>query len=144
GLIEAWVKEGMPEGSGPKPEPPKFASGWQLREPDLVVEMPAAYHVPGDGPDIYRNIPVQLGLSEDKWVTAMDMRPSARAVVHHVLYFADPNGKLHQKQQGSEPGFNGMRAGAASRPLRGWALRGQPHPCPEGLTLRMPKGSDRG
>ena len=62
-LIQAWVKQGMPEGSGKKPEPPRFASGWRLGEPDLVVEMPAAYHVPADGPDIYRNIAVSLGLT---------------------------------------------------------------------------------
>ena len=30
-LIQAWVDEGMPEGNAAeKPEPPKFASGWQL------------------------------------------------------------------------------------------------------------------
>src|SRR5262245_5197945 len=40
-LIQAWVKTDMPEGTGEKPEPPKFASGWRLGEPDLVVEMPA-------------------------------------------------------------------------------------------------------
>ena len=85
-LIQAGVKAGMPEGGGRKPEPPKFASGWRLGEPDLVVEMPAAYHVPADGPDIYRNIAVPLGIAEDKWITAIDMRPSARAVVHHVIF----------------------------------------------------------
>jgi hypothetical protein len=143
GLIESWVKEGMPEGVGPKPEPPKFTAGWQLGEPDLVVEMPAAFHVPADGPDIYRNIPVQLGLTEDKWVTAMDMRPSARAVVHHVLYFADPNGRIHERpSQGVEPGFGGMRAGGASISLGGWAVGAQPHFFPEGFALRIPKGSD--
>src|SRR3989454_11021501 len=115
-LIQTWVKDGLPEGSAAeKPEPPRFASGWQLGEPDLVIEMPAAYHVAADGPDIYRNIAVPLGLTDDKWMTAIDMRPSARAVVHHVLYFADPNGRAHQKpQQGTEPGFSGMRAGGAS------------------------------
>ena len=52
-LIQAWIKDGMTEGStAEKPEPPKFASGWMLGEPDLVVEMPAAYHVPAEGPDI--------------------------------------------------------------------------------------------
>jgi hypothetical protein len=142
-LIQAWVKAGMPEGTGEKPEPPKFASGWRLGEPDLVVEMPAAYHVPADGPDIYRNIAVPLGITEDKWVTAIDMKPSARAVVHHVLYFADPNGRAHLKpQQGSEPGFSGMRAGNATIPLGGWALGAQPHFFPEGLAMRLPKGSD--
>ncbi|HXJ75740.1 MAG TPA: hypothetical protein VNM37_22980, partial [Candidatus Dormibacteraeota bacterium] len=143
-LIQAWVKAGMPEGSAvEKPQPPQFPSGWRLGQPDLVVEMPSAYHVPADGPDIYRNIAVPLGLSEDKWVTAIDMRPSARAVVHHVLYFADPNGKAHEKpSQGSEPGFSGMRAGNATIPLGGWALGGQPHFFPDGLALQLPHVSD--
>ena len=141
-LIQTWVKAGMPEGPGAGPEPPKFASGWQLGEPDLIVEMPAAYHVPEDGPDIYRNIAVPLGLTEDKWVTAIDMKPSARAVVHHVLYFADPNGRAHLKPpQGTEPGFNGMRTGA-SVPLGGWAIGAQPHFYPDGFAMRVPKGSD--
>src|ERR1051325_4826339 len=142
-LIQSWVKADMPEGAGEKPEPPKFGSGWRLGEPDLVVEMPAAYHVPGDGPDVYRNIAVPLGLSEDKWITAIDMKPSARAVVHHVLCFADGNGRIHEKpQQGTEPGFSGMRAGGASIPLGGWAVGAQPHFFPEGLALKVPKGAD--
>ncbi len=141
-LIQAWVKAGTPEGSRPAPEPPKFASGWQLGEPDLIIEMPAAYHVPEDGPDIYRNIAVPLGLTEDKWVTAIDMKPSARAVVHHVLYFADPKGHAHEKPpQGTEPGFSGMRTGA-SVPLGGWAIGAQPHFYPDGFAMRVPKGSD--
>jgi len=143
-LIQAWVKEGMPEGDpAQKPHPPTFASGWQLGEPDLVVEMPAAFHVPADGPDIYRNIPVPLGLMEDKWITAIDMRPSARAVVHHVLSFADANGKVHERsQQGTEPGFSGMRVGGSPIALGGWAIGAQPHFYPDGLALHVPKGSD--
>src|SRR3954470_2475315 len=43
-LIQSWVRDGMAEGSAAdRTEPPKFASGWQLGEPDLVLEMPAAY-----------------------------------------------------------------------------------------------------
>jgi len=141
-VIQAWVKDGMPKGRGQKPVPPDFASDWRLGEPDLVVEMPAAYHVPADGPDIYRNIAVPLGLTEDKWITALDMRPSARAVVHHVLYFADPKGRIHEKQQGTEPGFNGMRVGGGTIALGGWAVGAQPQFFPEGLALFVPKGSD--
>jgi hypothetical protein len=142
-LLQKWVSAGMPEGSDAKPEPPKFASGWRLGEPDLVVEMPAAYHVPADGPDIYRNIAVPLGLKEDQWITAIDMRPSARAVVHHVLYFADSTGRAHEKPpQGAEPGYNGMAAGRASIPLGGWAVGAQPHLLPEGFAMQVPKGSD--
>src|SRR6185437_5226863 len=62
---------------------------------------------------------------------------------HHVLYFADAKGRAHERPpQGTEPGFNGMRAGGASTPLGGWALGGQPHFYPEGLALPVTKGSD--
>jgi hypothetical protein len=58
-LLRWWVKEGMPEGTAAdRIEPPDFSSGWHLGEPDLVVEMPAAYQVPADGPDIYCNIAI--------------------------------------------------------------------------------------
>jgi len=143
-MIRDWVKQGMPDGkTEDRPEPPKFSSGWMLGEPDLVVEMPAGYHVPADGPDIYRNIVIPLGLKEDKWVTAIDMRPSARSVVHHVLYFGDPEGKIHERpQEGAEPGFSGMRAGGATVPLGGWAVGAQPHFFPDDLALEVAKGSD--
>jgi len=69
------------------------------------------------------------------------MRLTARAVVHHVLYFGDPNGKAHTRPaDGTEPGFGGMRAGGASEPLGGWALGAQPHYFPEGLALPVAKG----
>jgi mono/diheme cytochrome c family protein len=143
-LIGEWVKQGMPEGKASDAQvPPKLASGWMLGEPDLVVEMPAGYHVPADGPDIYRNIAVPLGLTEDKWITAIDMKPSARSVVHHVIYFSDPSGKAHSRPaQGQEPGFSGMRPGGEAEPLGGWAVGAQPHFQPEGLALSVQKGSD--
>ena len=140
-LIQAWVKSGMEQGTGEAPALPKFESGWALGEPDLIVEMPAAYHIPADGPDIYRNIAVPLNLTEDKWVTAIDLKPTARAAVHHVLYFADPNGKAHLKKQGDQPGFNGMRP-SASVALGGFALGAQPGKFPDGFAMPVPKGSD--
>jgi hypothetical protein len=142
-LIEQWVKDGMPEGdAADAPPAPRFASGWKLGEPDLVLELPAAFHVPPDGADIYRNIAMPLGLTEDKWLTAIDMKPTARAVVHHVLYFADPTGKTHERKEGDQPGFSGMIPGAAPIGLGGWAVGAQPHMQPEGLALKLPKGSD--
>ena len=143
-LVQTWVKQGMPEGAAKdRPVPPTFASGWRLGEPDLIVEMPAAYHVPAEGADIYRNIALPLGLTDDKWLTAIEMHPTARAAVHHVLYFADPNGKAHEKTgDGPEPGFGGMRAGGATVALGGWAVGAQPHFYPEGLALKVPKGAD--
>ena len=52
--------------------------GWELGPPDLVVTMPEAFDVPADGPDVYRNFVMPLNLTEDRWVRAVDFRPSAR------------------------------------------------------------------
>ncbi len=143
-LIGEWVKQGMPAGSRINaPEAPKFASGWMLGEPDLVVEMPAAFHVPAEGPDIYRNFAIPLGLTADKWLTAIDIRPTARRVVHHVLYFADPKGQAHLRATpDGEPGFSGMRAGGSNDPLGGSAVGAPAHFQPEGFALPVTKGSD--
>ena len=101
-VFQAWTAAGMPEGD-PKdlPPAPKFADTWSLGKPDLVVKMPKAYHVPAEGRDIYRNFAVALNLDEDKWVKAIDFRPSAATVVHHTLFFLDPSGTMAKKELAS-------------------------------------------
>jgi hypothetical protein len=141
-LIQEWVKAGAPEGdASERPTLPTFASGWRLGPPDLILEFPSAYKIPADGPDIYRNIAMPIPINEDRWLVAIDMHPSARAVVHHVLYFADPKAKAHEKQDGDQPGWGGMRPGG-SLGLGGWAVGGQPSFFPENLAIKIPAASD--
>src|SRR5205814_1127975 len=91
--IGEWYAAGMPEGDPKKlPAVPKFPEGWQLGTPDLVLEMPAGFEVPKSGPDVYRNFVIPTHLTEDKWVRAIEFRPSARKVVHHVLFAYDATG----------------------------------------------------
>src|SRR6185503_6061739 len=57
--IAEWVKQGMPRGNTARmPKLPTFTEGWQLGQPDLVLEMPEAFSIPADGPDIYRNFAI--------------------------------------------------------------------------------------
>ena len=118
--IRAWVQGGMPEGNAAElPSLPKFTPGWSLGEPDLVVSMKDAYSVPAEGPDVYRNFVVPLNLRTDVWVTAIDFRPSARAVVHHCLFFYDTTGGARKAEdEDAEPGFKGGM-GALSRFRKG-------------------------
>src|SRR3954447_23378983 len=84
--IQDWVKQGMPEGDRSKaPELPAFPTGWQLGKPDLIVSLPKAYPVPASGPDIYRDFVLPIGLPEDKWIRAIEVRPTAAKAVHHML-----------------------------------------------------------
>jgi hypothetical protein len=89
--LTKWIANGMPSGDLSKaPKTPTFASGWALGTPDLVVKMPRAIAVPADGPDTYRNVLLPVNLPEDRWIRAIEFRPSARRVVHHMLLFATP------------------------------------------------------
>ena len=54
--IADWVREGAPPGSpADAPPVPKFVAGWQLGQPDLVVDASAPYHLRASGPDEYWN-----------------------------------------------------------------------------------------
>jgi hypothetical protein len=105
--IADWVDAGAPQGD-PKDAPPavKFIDGWQIGTPDAVYSIPRKERVPAEGTIPYRNVFVPTGLKEDKWVQAVEVRPSARAVVHHVLVFVVyPLNRL--KEQPRIDGLNG-------------------------------------
>jgi hypothetical protein len=164
-VLQQWLAAGMPEGDKKDlPAAPKFASAWALGKPDLVVKMPKAYHVPAEGRDIYRNFAVALDLKEDKWVKAIDFRPSARSVVHHTLFILDATGESSKREKasgavGSKGGMGALRGQGAGRlggglsgqggaltgtvgSLGGWAVGAQPHMLPNDLAYHVPKGSD--
>ncbi|MEX2580702.1 MAG: cytochrome c [Verrucomicrobiales bacterium] len=142
-LIDRWVEAGKPEGDpADAPEMPAFTEGWQLGEPDLVLTMAEPFEVPADGPDIYRNFALPIDLPEDQWIKAIELRPSARSVVHHSLYFLDDSGaarKLDGKD--GKPGFRGM-AFRRSGSLGGYVPGVSPRKLPGDLARPLPKGSD--
>ncbi|MBL8722755.1 MAG: hypothetical protein JNK49_01850 [Planctomycetes bacterium] len=142
-LLRAWVQAGTPEGPPERaPKPPEFPVGWQLGEPDLVLRTSGAFEVPAGGRDVYRNFAIPLGLPDDVYVTAIEVRPSARSVLHHVLVFLDEE-RTGQAQDGrdGQPGFRGMRF-QRSPMIAGWAVGGMPEHLPSGLSIKIPKGSD--
>ena len=161
-LLQRWAVDGAPEGDPAKLPPlPKFTDGWQLGPPDLIVTMAEPYEVPERGPDVYRNFVLPLNLDRDVWVRAIDFRPSARAVVHHSLFFLDATGASRERDsEDPEAGFPGGMGGVRIRgtglggrgslatgaqgsgSLGGWALGGRALELPEGLAFPVAKGSD--
>ncbi|HYT74702.1 MAG TPA: hypothetical protein VEL79_08140 [Vicinamibacterales bacterium] len=148
--IAAWVAQGMPEGDPHRmPALPAFPDGWHLGTPDLVLQMPAGYELPASGPDVYRNFAIPTHLTENKWVRGIEFHPSARRVVHHVLFAYDSSGVAARMDgRDGRPGFGGMGTAGiggvtgASGPLGGWAVGATPVFLPQGVALALPKGSD--
>jgi hypothetical protein len=92
-LIYEWVRQGAPEGDpADHPELPEFVTGWRLpRDPDQVIQMrKKPFTVPAEGAVEYQYFAVDPGFTEDKWVSAADVVPGARSVVHHVIVFVSP------------------------------------------------------
>jgi hypothetical protein len=91
--IVKWVDSGAPQGNPSNtPTPPEFApaDAWQIGEPDLVVRFPT-YPVPAVGPDIFGDLFTDFGLTEDRYITAIQTKvvgAKARQVVHHALSYA--------------------------------------------------------
>jgi hypothetical protein len=86
-----WANNGAPEGNrGDLPPTPTFTDGWMVGEPDLVVTLPE-YKVPADGFVEYEYLEVPTNLNEDRWIQALEVRPGARDVVHHVIVHARPS-----------------------------------------------------
>lgn len=83
--IQRWIESGTAAGD-PKDAPPPsvFTEGWQIGQPDLVLELPNAYQVPAHGLVEYQFVVLPLNFTEDRWVQAFEVRPGNPAVVHHI------------------------------------------------------------
>ena len=98
-----WAQTGALEGDAKDASAPRtFASEWTIGRPDAVIDMGADYKVPAKGTIDYTFFTVPTGFKEDKWVEKVEVRPAARAVVHHiVLYARAPGSKAFE---GARPG----------------------------------------
>jgi len=95
--IVSWVDAGAPRGNqADMPAQREFADGdqWAIGKPDLVVTFPSI-NVPASGPDLFPNVTAPTGLTEDRYVKAIQTRPidaKARKVVHHAITTMLPGG----------------------------------------------------
>ena len=96
--ILAWVDGGAPKGDDKDlPKLPDFTEGWTIGKPDAVFEMETPYQIPATGTVEYQYLRIPTNLKEDKWLAAIEIKPQARANVHHVIAYTQPAGeKINQ------------------------------------------------
>lgn len=89
-VIRQWVGQGSVEGN-PRdlPKVPAFSEGWRIGKPDVVFYIPKEYKVAPGTSDDYVYFTVPTNFTEDKWVTAVELRPGNRRVVHHAHVSAE-------------------------------------------------------
>jgi hypothetical protein len=132
--IVKWVDTGAPEGNPANtPTPPEFApaDAWQIGDPDLIVRFPT-YTVPAAGPDLFGDLFTDFGLTEDRYITAIQTKPvgdKARRVVHHALSYA-----VEQDETGERMGGGTF--------LVEYASGKQAEVYPEGTGLKVAAGTE--
>lgn len=99
--VNTWVSAGAPAGNASDAPPPrKYSNGWKIGQPDLVVEIPTGFPIPKAGSVDYVWMATDLGLKEDRWIEKVEVRPGARAAVHHALVIArEPNSSYRRDVQ---------------------------------------------
>ena len=108
--LEEWAEQGAPEGNPASlPPAPSYHEGWQLGEPDLVVKMPRPYLLRAGGPDVFRNFVFRLPITSTRYVSAVEILPGNKKVVHHANIVIDRSEWARGLDgQDGEIGFPGM------------------------------------
>lgn len=157
--LAAWANGGTPEGA-PKDAPPprQFTEGWQLGKPDLILTPKEDFVLGPSGRDLFRVMVLPTNLTEDKYVVAVEVKPSNPRVVHHTLNFIDATGQGRRMETAAQekekdqketdvdrgPGYSvGMGVGFLPQGgLGGWAPGQLARELPEGYGFYLPKNSD--
>jgi hypothetical protein len=89
--VVRWVDNGAPQGN-PADMPPALTfraeTDWFIGEPDLKVTTPSDFVMYPAGPDWWIDQFAEVQLTEDRWIKAMEIKPSNPKVVHHVVVYA--------------------------------------------------------
>lgn len=144
-LIAEWVDAGAPEGDPASALPlPQYTDAWAIADPDLTLVMPD-FVIPSSTNDLYRCFVMPSGLLQDRFITAMEVVPGNRAMVHHVLVYQDLTGQAAQLDaQDPAPGYTSFGGIGVPNPklLGGWVPGSTPFETPTGMGIRLQAGAD--
>jgi hypothetical protein len=89
--IARWVDAGAPRGNpGDAPAAVRFDDSdvWHIGKPDLIVKS-KPHRIPATGSDWWGDYIVDSNLQEDRYLKAVEMKPSygAKQVVHHAVAY---------------------------------------------------------
>jgi hypothetical protein len=103
----AWIDSNRPEGDASKTLPAgQYPEGWTIGTPDLVLEMPEEEHVPATGTVPYKTFSQLVPWKKDALITAIEVIPGDRRVVHHIELYLDgflPMAEIASFAPGSPP-----------------------------------------
>jgi len=142
-LLQEWADQGAPEGDpAARPPLPELPRGWQLGQPDLVVQAPRPFTVPASGGDLFRNFAIAVPLTGTRYVRAIELRADTPRMLHHASVGVDRR-RVSRKLEGrdGQPGFAAMPDDEVQN-VFGWSPGKAPFMEPADRAWTLEKGSD--
>ena len=139
-LLADWAAAGAPEGDPSTALELPAPQDVDLADPDGVFNIGAPITV-NPGEDQFWCASLDLGNTEDVWVTADQVVVDNGNVLHHVLIFSDPDGESASRgdENGIYPCFGDAGLQNATL-MAAWVPGALPYAMPEGSGFRIPAG----
>ena len=152
-ILARWAQAGAPPGDAKDaPVSAHWPEGWNISQPDVILQMPKPVTIPAQGTVEYTYEVLPTGFTEDRWVQMSELRPSCRAHVHHaVVYIRPPDSKwLRGAPVGvpftatslNDPALRHQAHETTSDMLLVYAPGSSPDQWPDGMAKFVPAHSD--
>ena len=131
-----WVEQGSQLGEGGDPLAESdfgVSTEWTLGKPQHIVQIPEEQQLPAEGVFDYRYITVPSNLTENRWLTGVEVLPTSKEVVHHALIFIMYPPEYQHLERDPKGGLDGFFAS--------YLPSGNLQPFPKGTAQFVPAGS---
>jgi hypothetical protein len=130
-IILTWASGGNPRGSLDQKLPEvTLKNEWVMGTPDLALRMPSEFTVAADKMEDTQEFTLATGLTEARWVRAVDLLPGTPSIVRSAVVYV-----------------KGMSAPATASPvpdpvLARWVPGQDAEPIDNGAAFRLPAGAE--
>jgi hypothetical protein len=148
--FSTWKAEGFPQGSPQKYVPPQDTGENKstiVGSPSVELDPGFAYQAKREREDDYHCFVFPNTFDQDTYITATDVTPGEKRVVHHVLLYTIPPESIQtiKDLDAAEdgPGYTcfGGPGTSTLNTIGAWVPGAVPRALPEGAAMVLPKGS---
>lgn len=148
-LISNWVAQGSLRGDSTlEPQSPVFPTGSAIGVPDLTISFAQSHPIAGNNTDEYRYFVIPTGLTQNRDLVALEMRPGNRQMVHHALFWEDTTGSARNSDNATpEYGYTGTTQqvvlnGSIDKQLPTYVPGQKPTVLTNGFAYKLHAGGD--
>jgi len=118
-FLISWIDGGVPKGEGTVPRYADHRDHWLLGDPDVVGTAREAASVAAGSPTGFRRIIIDPDFREDRWVRALDYKPTGKRVTRAAFFTIADTGQY----------------------VGGWTPWHSATTLPDGVAIRIPARS---